>query len=122
LATDAGLDEVATYADGIGPWKNYIISSTLPAGGTQESDRKLLPPTDLVARAHARGLLVHPYTFRSEGYRLVSDYGGNPINEYLAFYRAGVDGLFSDFAGTAFAARDLFWLERSTGEEALPDS
>jgi glycerophosphoryl diester phosphodiesterase len=121
LTTDAGLDEVASYADGIGPWKYYIISSTLPPGGTQESDRKLLPPTDLVARAHARGLLVHPYTFRNEAYRLQSDYGGNPVNEYLAFYRAGVDGVFSDFAGTAFAARDLFWLEGSTGEEVLPE-
>jgi len=27
LVTDAGLREVATYADGIGPWKRYIVSS-----------------------------------------------------------------------------------------------
>ena len=91
-------------------------------GAVNEADRTLLPPTDLVARAHARGLVVHPYTFRNEGFRLVSDYGGNPINEYLRFYEAGVDGLFSDFADTAFAARDLFWLESSPGEEVWPGS
>ncbi|MEA2455674.1 MAG: glycerophosphoryl diester phosphodiesterase [Thermoleophilaceae bacterium] len=124
LTTNAGLDEVAGYADGIGPWKPYIISTAavdINGDGTvgdengdglvNEGDRKVLPATDLVARAHARGLLVHPYTFRNEQKRLAYDYGGNPINEYLRFYAAGVDGLFSDFADTAFAARDLFWLQ-----------
>jgi len=124
LTTDAGLDEVASYADGIGPWKPYIISTAavdINGDGTvgdedgdglvDEGDRKLLEPTDLVARAHARGLVVHPYTFRNEAKRLAFDYGDNPIEEYLRFYEAGVDGLFSDFAGTAFAARELFWLQ-----------
>ena len=27
FATDAGLEEISTYADGIGPWKPYIVSS-----------------------------------------------------------------------------------------------
>ena len=108
LTTDAGLDEVATYADGIGPWKPYVI----PTAGD-----RVLPPTTLVARAHERGLLVHPYTFRNEAHNLAADYGGNPVNEYLAFYEAGVDGVFSDFADTAFAARELFWLQ----EEGFPD-
>ena len=43
---------------------------------------------------------------------LVSSYGGNPVNEYLLYYELGVDGVFSDFANTAFAARELFWLDR----------
>ncbi|MEA2361765.1 MAG: glycerophosphoryl diester phosphodiesterase [Thermoleophilaceae bacterium] len=124
LTTNAGLDEVASYADGIGPWKPYIISTAAVDingngqvgdengdGLVNEGDRKVLPATDLVQRAHARGLLVHPYTFRNEQKRLAFDYGGNPVNEYLRFYEAGVDGLFSDFADTAFAARDLFWLQ-----------
>jgi glycerophosphoryl diester phosphodiesterase len=134
LTTDAGLDEVAGYADGIGPWKPYIISTAAVDingdgqvgdengdGLVNEGDRKLLAPSDLVARAHARGLLVHPYTFRNEQKRLAFDYEGNPINEYLRFYEAGVDGLFSDFADTAFAARELFWLqnEGSPDEEVL---
>jgi glycerophosphoryl diester phosphodiesterase len=133
LTTDAGLDEVATYADGIGPWKPYIISTAAVDingdgqvgdengdGRVDEADRKVLPPSDLVARAHARGLLVHPYTFRNEQKRLAFDYAGNPINEYLRFYEAGVDGLFSDFADTAFAARDLFWLQQGGSPDEEP--
>jgi glycerophosphoryl diester phosphodiesterase len=112
FATDAGLREIKTYADGIGPWKRYIVS-TVAAGlpGPGEASLKLLPPTDLIARAHNVGLLVHTWTFRNEQRRLVSDYGGNPVNEYLQFYRLGIDGLFSDFADTAVAARVLFELE-----------
>jgi glycerophosphoryl diester phosphodiesterase len=126
LTTDAGLDEVRGYADGIGPWKPYVISTAKVDingdgqagdengdGAVNETDRKVLEPTDLVSRAHARGLVVHPYTFRNEQFRLAFDYAGNPVNEYLRFYEAGVDGLFSDFADTAFAARDLFWLQSS---------
>jgi glycerophosphoryl diester phosphodiesterase len=102
LVTPAGLAEVATYADGIGPWKPYII--TVAFGHLQ-------PPSAVVRDAHARGLLVHPYTFRNEQSRLAADYAGNPVNEYLRFYEAGVDGLFSDFADTAFAARAMFLLD-----------
>ena len=110
LVTNKGLDEVAKYADGIGPWKPYIQPT---AGGSGP----LLAPTDLVQRAHKRGLLVHPYTFRNEQSRLAPDYMGNPINEYLRFYELGVDGVFSDFADTAFAARELFRLQHGEGEE-----
>ncbi len=112
FVTDAGLREIKTYADGIGPWKRYIVSSTaagLPGPG--EASRKLLPAGDLFQRAHKVGLLVHTWTFRNEQQRLVSDYQGNPVNEYLQFYRLGIDGVFSDFADTAIAARVLFRLE-----------
>ncbi|MCC8940180.1 glycerophosphodiester phosphodiesterase [Bradyrhizobium sp. Arg68] len=113
FATDAGLQEIKSYADGIGPWKRYVVSSTaagLPGPG--EASRKLLPAGDLIERAHKVGLLVHMWTFRNEQKRLVSDYQGNPVNEYLQFYRLGIDGVFSDFADTAIAARVLFRLER----------
>jgi glycerophosphoryl diester phosphodiesterase len=105
LLTEAGLAEVSTYADGVGPWKPYIRSSKEGPNG-----RELLPPTDLVARAHNHGLLVHPYTFRSEQKRLAADYNKNAVNEYLDFYQLGVDGVFSDFADTAFVARAMFLL------------
>jgi glycerophosphoryl diester phosphodiesterase len=123
LVTPQGLAEVRTYADGIGPWKPYLMSSvcklvsngacadTTGDGLVDERDRVLLPPTDVVANAHRLGLVVHPYTFRNEQKRLASNYSGNPINEYLAFYELGVDGVFSDFADTAFAARAMFLLK-----------
>ena len=53
---------------------------------------------------------MHTWTFRNESRRLLSDYGGNPLEEYLQLFDLGIDGVFSDFAGTAFAARELFRL------------
>jgi glycerophosphoryl diester phosphodiesterase len=79
LVTDEGLREVRKYADGIGPWKRYIVSTAAEDlngdgvigdengdGQINEADRQLLPPTDLIQRAHAHGLLVHTWTFRNE--------------------------------------------------------
>lgn len=106
LVTPAGLAEVATYADGIGSWKPYIIT---------EAFGVLQPPSDVVAHAHAAGLVVHPYTFRNERRRLAAAYLGNPVNEYLRFYAAGVDGVFSDFPDTAAVARAMFRLETDAG-------
>jgi len=124
FATDEGLEEIRSYADGIGPWKRYIVSSAgVDANGdgqpddvnrdglVNEADRHALPSTDLVRRAHDNGLLIHTWTFRNEQRRLLSEYGGNPVNEYLQFYRLGIDGVFSDFPDTAFASRELFRLE-----------
>ena len=108
FTTDEGLDEVASYADGIGPWKPYIQA--------HDAAGQFLPPTTLIDRAHARGLLVHPYTFRNEQSRLAAVYAGNPVNEYLRFYALGVDGLFSDFPDTAVASRELFRLTLGPGE------
>jgi glycerophosphoryl diester phosphodiesterase len=104
FATDAGLDEIKTYADGIGPWKVYIVPTDGGGGGN------IHPPTDLIARAHARGLLVHTWTFRNDAMPSDASYQGNPIFEYLKFYGLGIDGVFSDFPDTAFAARELFRL------------
>ncbi|UUZ48869.1 hypothetical protein LP420_40495 [Massilia sp. B-10] len=64
-----------------------------------------MAPSTLIADAHKAGLLVHAYTFRNEKRRLAADYLGEPKNEYKQFYALGIDGLFSDFADTALAAR-----------------
>lgn len=119
LLTPAGLKEVKTYADGIGPWKPYLIpSKQVDAnrdgkaddlngdGRIDDRDRVMMPATDVVKNAHAEGLLVHPYTFRNEARRLASDFKGDPKAEYKLFYELGVDGVFSDFPDTAKAARD----------------
>ena len=119
LLTPAGLKEVKTYADGIGPWKPYLIpSKQVDAnkdgkpddlngdGKIDDRDRVMMPATDVVKNAHAEGLMVHPYTFRSEARRLASDFKGDPKAEYKLFYNLGVDGVFSDFPDTAKAARD----------------
>mgnify|MGYP000875017673 CR=1 FL=1 len=123
MVTPAGLTEIKAYADGIGPWKRYIITvkGTLDASGNvtdingdgkiNEADTTSQPATPLIADAHKAGLFVHPYTFRNEQRRLASDYKGDPKNEYLAFYRLGVDGVFADFTDTAIAARSTYLKE-----------
>ncbi|GET37790.1 glycerophosphodiester phosphodiesterase [Microseira wollei] len=98
LRTPQGLADIATYADGIGPWKRMIVSVN--------SNNQLLPPTSLVTDAHAAGLLVHPYTFRNESRYLAADYNGNPELEYEQFFKLGVDGVFSDHPDTAVAVRN----------------
>ena len=123
MVTPAGLAEIKTYADGIGPWKPYIVpvKFELNAAGvavdkngdgkTDLTDALSQAATTLVADAHKAGLLVHPYTFRNEKRRLTFDMAGDPANEYLQFFRLGVDGLFSDFPDTAIAARAKYLKE-----------
>ena len=121
FATNAGLDEIATYADGISPWKHYIVTSAAVDsnhdgtvgdengdGLINEADRRLLPPTSLIRRAHRRDLLVHTWTFRNEPHFLAAHYSGDPLREYQQFFRLGVDGVFSDFTDTAVEARRRF--------------
>jgi glycerophosphoryl diester phosphodiesterase len=98
LAAPAGLAEIAAYADGVGPHKRLVV----PAG----PDGRLQDPTSLVEQAHRAGLLVHPWTFRSEGRFLAPDYGGDPEREYNRFFSLGVDGVFTDFPDAAVQARD----------------
>ncbi|MFE6447746.1 glycerophosphodiester phosphodiesterase family protein [Nocardiopsis dassonvillei] len=105
--TPDGLAEVATFAHAIGPAKSLVVPV---------EDGVLGEPTDLVENAHAAGLLVHPYTFRSENHFLPAelrsegepgDYGSFAA-EYKAFFEAGVDGVFTDFSRHAFLAREHF--------------
>ena len=117
MVTPAGLAEIKTYADGIGPWKPYIMSvkGQLDANGKVKdingdgkvnyADASSLPPTTLIADAHKAGLMVHAYTFRNESRRIPADFKNDPKAEYKAFYRLGIDGVFSDFADTALQAR-----------------
>ena len=97
MATPEGLEEIATYADGIGPNKRLIV----PAG----PGGRLLPPTSLVEDAHRAGLQVHPWTFRSDAVFLAPDYEGDPVREIEQFLSLGVDGLFTDFPDLAISRR-----------------
>ncbi|BCL37973.1 phytase [Nostoc sp. MS1] len=119
LRTPAGLQEIATYAEGIGPWKRMIVSvkgvdnngdgqadDVNGDGLVNDADKTLTTPTSLVQDAHNAGLLVHPYTFRNEGRYLAADYNGNPQAEFSQYIQLGVDGYFTDFPGTGDFVRD----------------
>jgi glycerophosphoryl diester phosphodiesterase len=96
IPTDAELRTITSYADGIGPNTRLVIPAI--------ADGTLLPPTDLVARAHALGLLVHVWTLRSEPVFLSPSYHGDPEAEFRQFRDLGVDGIFTDFADAAARA------------------
>ncbi|MBJ7573697.1 glycerophosphodiester phosphodiesterase [Luteimonas sp. MC1828] len=98
MATAAGLREVATYADVLGPQLGYVV----PVG----ADGRLGKPTTLVADAHAAGLQVMPYTFRPENRFLPRSLwqGEDPrsrneegaVAHIRALLDAGIDGFFTD--------------------------
>ncbi len=122
MLTPAGLAEIKTYADGIGPWKLQIVplkiapwpetnaDGTPFAGSTNKAAAQ--PATDLIANAHRIGLFVHAFTFRNEKKYLAATYAGDPEQEFLTFFRLGLDGAFTDFTNTGVAARRTF-LSRS---------
>jgi len=96
VPTDEELRTITSYADGIGPNTRLVI----PAA----PDGTLLPPNDLVARAHAAGLLVHVWTLRSEPVFLSRSYLGDPGAEFRQFRDLQVDGMFTDFPDAAARA------------------
>ena len=108
LITPAGLQEIATYAQAIGPYKLLIIPRN-PAGNLGE-------PTSLVKDAHAQGLLLHPWTFRVENAFLPTNLQrgtaptvhGDLEAEILPYLRAGIDGFFTDNADLGYKAREAF--------------
>jgi glycerophosphoryl diester phosphodiesterase len=111
MSTAQGLKNVATYADGVGPDKNYIIP--LDAKGELHIENK----TPFVDDAHAAGLKVHPYTFRAENQFLPANFrsaGGAPqergdlAGELTIFLGAGIDGLFADQSDIAVAVKQRF--------------
>jgi glycerophosphoryl diester phosphodiesterase len=87
MRSPEGLAQVASYADGIGPWLAQIYLGRDPAGEVLLSE--------LVGQAQALGLAVHPYTFRRDELPV----GIENFDELLDifFNRAGVDGVFTDF-------------------------
>jgi glycerophosphoryl diester phosphodiesterase len=85
---------VAKYADGVGPDKTRVTKA-------------------FVDEAHAKGLVVHPYTFRAENQFLPADLRssadpnayGNVIAEMQRYFAMGVDGLFTDNPDIGVEAR-----------------
>ncbi len=107
LLTSTGLDFVNGYADGIGPWKPYLIRTVDDGidrngdGVLSINDRRVDGSTGVIEAAHAAGLLVHAYTFRNDA----SGFGfTDPKAEMAYYFRAGLDGLFTDFPDTGVEA------------------
>jgi glycerophosphoryl diester phosphodiesterase len=97
---EVGMDEAMAFASGVGPNKNLLLADP-----------------EIILRAHARGLFVIPYTFRSASTGAFPDVGAE-IDYFL--HTLGVDGLFTDnpdlFPRAPLRAR----LETQSGRSARP--
>lgn len=103
--SDAGLDYLAGVVDGVSPDKASLISVDEHGLATG--------PTDLVQRAHERGLRVFTWTLRPENkflnprFRASADKAewGSWEAEFALIMRAGVDGVFVDHTNLGISAR-----------------
>lgn len=86
MRSATGLAHIASYAQGIGPWLQHVV--------TADSNGELTP-TELVEMAHGQGLLVHPYTLRKD--ELPAGVTNLDVMHHAIFNDAGADGAFSDF-------------------------
>lgn len=90
---EGGMQRIATYADGIGPWKPMVIEDS--------STRDDIKVTPMVEEAHAQGLIVLPYTFRLDEGR-IPDWASDYDDMLRAFFvDAKVDGVFTDYPDRA---------------------
>ncbi|MCX4702213.1 glycerophosphodiester phosphodiesterase [Streptomyces sp. NBC_01373] len=108
LVKPAGLREIASYAQGIGPTLDLIIP--------KDAAGKLTQPTTLVKDAHKVGLVLHPWTLRNENPFLPADFRkgtdvdayGDVFGAYKAYFATGIDGVFTDQPDTGVLAREDF--------------
>ncbi len=125
----AFLTLAATYAEGIGPWKNsFVLREGLPAPVDGNGDGIAQITSGLTGRvgtliggAKEAGLLVHPYTLRSEENFLTVQANGVPqsiTGEVVHLLSLGVDGFFIDQPIDGVAGRDLF-MSINSGTSAL---
>jgi len=107
MVSDVGMSFVATYADGIGPWKPYLLKTVADGvdrdgnGVVNGKDRRVDGSTGVIESAHANGLFIHTWTFRNDASLLGY---ADPQKEIEAYLKLGVDGIFTDFPDTGVAA------------------
>lgn len=87
MRTAEGLEALAKTVDGIGPWVNQLY--------TVEKGDGTLSDSGLVRRAHEQGLVVHPYTYRSDA--LPEGFASFDALVEFSVRTLAVDGVFTDF-------------------------
>jgi glycerophosphoryl diester phosphodiesterase len=91
LLSPAGLGNIKTYADGIGPWLLQIAEI--------DNDTGTVQATPLIEQAHRHDLFVHAYTLRADQLpeKLIDfDQAMNFLTSQTA-----LDGVFTDFPDKA---------------------
>jgi len=86
VRTQEGMREVASYADGIGPWLGHVLNNEAMAQGKIEAAAWL-------KYAHQNKLTIHPYTYRHDA--LPTGMTGEQTLELLENV-VHADGVFTD--------------------------
>jgi glycerophosphoryl diester phosphodiesterase len=86
LCTPEGLDELTQTVDGIGPAIDRIV---------RWDEASVATISDLSKQAHARGLVVHPFTVRIDA--LPPHCPSEDDLHQKLYIEAGIDGVFTDF-------------------------
>ncbi|OKI63464.1 glycerophosphodiester phosphodiesterase [Streptomyces sp. MJM1172] len=108
LVKPEGLKWIASFAQGIGPTLDLIVP--------RDADGRLGTPTTLVEDAHARSLVLHPYTARNENSFLPAEYRkgtdpaayGDAFGAFQRYFELGIDGIFTDNPDTGLLAAEAF--------------
>ncbi|MER6201297.1 glycerophosphodiester phosphodiesterase [Streptomyces sp. NPDC001586] len=108
LVKPEGLKWISGFAQGIGPTMDLVLPRT--------ADGRLGTPTTLVKDAHARGLVLHPYTARNENSFLPAEYRkgtdpaayGDALAAFRTYFEQGIDGIFTDNPDTGLLAAEAF--------------
>lgn len=110
LLTQASIQEIATYADGLGPYKLNLINV--------DSSGAFQTPSDVIRFAHEARLVVHSWTFRPENVFLPAPlktagtdstrHEAGSISEIQKYLEAGLDGFFTDDPAVGRRAVDTF--------------
>jgi glycerophosphoryl diester phosphodiesterase len=87
MRTARGLAKLARTVDGIGPWFNRLYKLRKRDGQVTDSG--------LAGRAHAQGLVVHPYTYRCDA--LPKGFSSFDSLVEFSVRTLAVDGVFTDF-------------------------
>jgi glycerophosphoryl diester phosphodiesterase len=88
-----GMTKLAQYANGVGPSHSMVVASSSTAGNIEV--------TNLVRKAHAAGMQVHPYTYRKDSGQIPAYARDFSQLLDIHLFQAGVDGVFTDFTDLA---------------------
>ncbi|MDA9109190.1 glycerophosphodiester phosphodiesterase [Woeseiaceae bacterium] len=87
MSTNLGCKDIAQYAVGIGPTMDLFYTASIVNNSVSS--------TNLMQFAKNHNLLVHPFTFRSDGVPLAFGSYAEMVNWFVSDLK--VDGLFTDF-------------------------
>lgn len=98
------LKAMSEFLYGIGAHKRMVLQWQ----NEPQTEGKEISPTPLVQLANTFGMKLHVYTFRSDDTETVSTFPNQPEKEYLAYFKNGIHGVFSDFPDHALRAKKDF--------------